>query len=44
MTEQEWLACTDPAPMLGFLRRKNSDSFNSLFLTVTDFGGSLMLT
>jgi len=31
MTEQEWLACTDPAPMLGFLRGKNSDSFNSLF-------------
>jgi len=25
MTETEWLACTDPAPMLWFLRDKASD-------------------
>src|SRR3954468_22614302 len=25
MTEQEWLACEDPVPMLGFLRGKVSD-------------------
>jgi hypothetical protein len=31
MTEQEWLACTNPAPMLEFLRGKASDLFNSLF-------------
>ncbi len=31
MTEHEWLACTNPAPMLEFLRRKNSDLFDSLF-------------
>ena len=25
MTEQEWLACADPTPMLEFLRGKASD-------------------
>ena len=25
MTESEWLACTDPMPMLEFLRGKASD-------------------
>jgi hypothetical protein len=25
VTEQEWLACTDPRPMVGFLRSKASD-------------------
>jgi hypothetical protein len=25
MTEGEWLACTDPLPMLEFLRRQASD-------------------
>jgi hypothetical protein len=31
MTEQEWLACTDPKPMLAFLRRKVSDRKLRLF-------------
>jgi hypothetical protein len=31
MTEQEWLACNTPDPMLEFLRGKGSDLFNSLF-------------
>ncbi len=31
MTEQEWLTCANPAPMLEFLRGKSSDLFNSLF-------------
>jgi hypothetical protein len=31
MTEAEWLACTDPAPMLEFLRSKASERTLSLF-------------
>jgi hypothetical protein len=31
MTEQEWLACKDPAPMLDFLRDKASDRKLRLF-------------
>ncbi|OAI55048.1 hypothetical protein AYO44_13665 [Planctomycetaceae bacterium SCGC AG-212-F19] len=31
MTEQEWLACTDPTPMLDFLRAKTSDRKLRLF-------------
>src|SRR6266540_3083970 len=31
MTETEWLACDDPARMLGFLRRKTSDRKLRLF-------------
>src|SRR5262245_63158344 len=31
MTEAEWLACTNPQPMLEFLRRKASDRKDMLF-------------
>ncbi len=32
MTEQEWFACTDPAPMLTFLGSKASDRKVRLYL------------
>jgi hypothetical protein len=35
MTEQEWLACTDPRPMLWFLRGKVSDRKFRLFTCAT---------
>jgi hypothetical protein len=31
MTEQEWLACTDPTPMLDFLKFRASDRKLRLF-------------
>src|ERR1700676_306095 len=31
MTEAEWLACTDPVPMLAFLHGKASDRKQKLF-------------
>src|SRR3954466_6373424 len=31
MTESEWVACTDPRPMLGFLRGRASDRRLRLF-------------
>jgi hypothetical protein len=31
MTEQEWLECTDPTPMLEFLRERTSDRKLRLF-------------
>ena len=37
MTEQEWLGCTNPDPMLEFLRGKSGDLFNSLFDTSQPF-------
>src|SRR6267154_1611180 len=44
MTEAEWLACTDPTPMLDFLRDKASDRKLRLFAVACCRGVQYLVT